>query len=254
MAQSPLESWKRSPPADRDEAKTAELIQNLGDAEKLSPQALNRVAHRLHPPARRRLPLFADARFAIAAVGGVLSLVAIAFIGIRFTGFEDHPSASAVRADRTIARNDALPPSAAPPAEQELEPARERDQFAEPPPREAQRVINSRGLLGAAEKTGRSFASPPATSAPSARGALVSDAAQESPSGADCRSDLAGFSATIASDSGDLERALFGRGSCWLRLGKREAGLADLRTYLGRFPEGRFAARARELLGQSPAP
>ena len=44
------------------------------------------------------------------------------------------------------------------------------------------------------------------------------------------------------------ERALFGRASCRLGLGDAAGGQADLRTYLLRYPHGRFAAAARERL------
>jgi len=42
------------------------------------------------------------------------------------------------------------------------------------------------------------------------------------------------------------ERALFGRAANRLRAGDEAGGRADLATYLGKYPEGRFAARARE--------
>jgi tetratricopeptide (TPR) repeat protein len=40
------------------------------------------------------------------------------------------------------------------------------------------------------------------------------------------------------------ERALWGRGVSRLRLGEREAGLADVERYLDTYPKGRFAAEA----------
>jgi len=40
------------------------------------------------------------------------------------------------------------------------------------------------------------------------------------------------------------ERALWGRGVARLRCGEREAGLADIESYLDRYPKGRFAAEA----------
>jgi TolA-binding protein len=43
------------------------------------------------------------------------------------------------------------------------------------------------------------------------------------------------------------ERALYGRASCRTRLGDSEGARTDLERYLTRYPNGRFAARAREL-------
>jgi tetratricopeptide (TPR) repeat protein len=48
------------------------------------------------------------------------------------------------------------------------------------------------------------------------------------------------------------ERALFGRAGCRGRLGNLAGMRADLRDYLSRFPEGRFAAGAREKLHAAP--
>jgi tetratricopeptide (TPR) repeat protein len=45
------------------------------------------------------------------------------------------------------------------------------------------------------------------------------------------------------------ERALWGRAMARLRLQDREAALADLRTYMDRFPSGRYAREAARLLG-----
>ncbi|HEX6765176.1 MAG TPA: hypothetical protein VF103_06850 [Polyangiaceae bacterium] len=55
--------------------------------------------------------------------------------------------------------------------------------------------------------------------------------------------------------AGDLapalaERALFGRAGSHLRLGDETRGRADLRTYLERFPNGRFASDAHRRLGE----
>jgi hypothetical protein len=55
--------------------------------------------------------------------------------------------------------------------------------------------------------------------------------------------------------AGDLapalaERALFGRAGSHLRLGDETRGRSDLRTYLERFPNGRFASDARRRLGE----
>jgi hypothetical protein len=46
-----------------------------------------------------------------------------------------------------------------------------------------------------------------------------------------------------------VERALHGRATCLARLGDPEAARRDLIEYLRRFPEGRFAAEARRLVG-----
>jgi hypothetical protein len=45
-----------------------------------------------------------------------------------------------------------------------------------------------------------------------------------------------------------LERALYGRGRCSMALGERDQGIEDLRAYLARFPDGRFATEAQRLL------
>jgi len=47
------------------------------------------------------------------------------------------------------------------------------------------------------------------------------------------------------------ERALHGRASCLERLGDAAAATRDLREYLRRFPDGRFAAETRQALSQS---
>ena len=44
------------------------------------------------------------------------------------------------------------------------------------------------------------------------------------------------------------ERALWGRAVARLRCGEREAGLADVESYLDRYPDGRFAAEAARFL------
>jgi TolA-binding protein len=46
-----------------------------------------------------------------------------------------------------------------------------------------------------------------------------------------------------------VERALWGRASCRGHLGDETATKADLREYLHRFPDGRFAKQASRLLG-----
>jgi TolA-binding protein len=62
----------------------------------------------------------------------------------------------------------------------------------------------------------------------------------------DCRQALADFDAVLA--SGSSERALYGRAGCRLRSGDSAGGQADLRSYLERFPSGRFASQVRARL------
>jgi hypothetical protein len=64
----------------------------------------------------------------------------------------------------------------------------------------------------------------------------------------DCRRALTDFDAVLAATAPAplLERALFGRANCRLRLGDGAGGRADLDNYLDRFPRGRFAAQIRE--------
>lgn len=65
----------------------------------------------------------------------------------------------------------------------------------------------------------------------------------------DCAKASADFSAVLAADAGGplAERALYGRAQCRLRQAD-PAATADLRTYLARYPNGRFAATVREHL------
>jgi len=61
------------------------------------------------------------------------------------------------------------------------------------------------------------------------------------------------YSASTGSRSPTLvERALFGRASCRLRVGQDADGRKDLRAYLERFPHGRFADAAKIALGGKP--
>jgi hypothetical protein len=237
MAHEPFESWKRSPPASAKEEAAADLLKQVGDAEMLSPQAMHRVEHRLRPPARPRLPLFVDARFAIAALGGVLSLVAIAVVGIQFVDLKAQPMAQ-------------TPPGFAQPPPVWTKKAREPS--AKLAVKEAAKP-SGQAAFGASPAADRAepMLAPAAASAPPrvARGALESDALSHA-SSEQCRAEIPGFSATLANNTGDVERALFGRGSCWLKLANLDAGVADLRAYLARFPAGRFTGRARQLLGE----
>jgi hypothetical protein len=58
------------------------------------------------------------------------------------------------------------------------------------------------------------------------------------------------FTSILANGGADplIERALYGRGRCRLTLGDRNQGFEDLRAYLERFPDGRFAEEAQRLL------
>jgi hypothetical protein len=67
---------------------------------------------------------------------------------------------------------------------------------------------------------------------------------------ADCSRALGDFSAVRAASPPRAleERALYGQAACEARLGQRTRALATFRTYLLRFPEGKFAAEARRQL------
>ncbi len=234
-----LESWKRSPPASAKEKAAADLLKQVDDAEALSPQAMHRVAHRLRTPGKLRLPLLADARFAIAALGGVLSLVAIAVVGIQFVDFKDQPTAQtrSRRQEPMLARTEA-PTQTPPPA-----PSAPAD-FAQPPPAWTNKARAPSAKLAVKKASNPSsqagvavspmadraepMLAPAAASAPAgaARGAVESESDGLSPTSGDrCRAEIPGFSATLANNSGDVERALFERGSCWLKLANRDAGM-----------------------------
>jgi hypothetical protein len=73
--------------------------------------------------------------------------------------------------------------------------------------------------------------------------------------GRNCTRALADFATVLAGvASGEIaERALFGQAVCEARLG-RPAAASSFRTYLDRFPTGRFAASARNQLGGARAP
>jgi hypothetical protein len=76
------------------------------------------------------------------------------------------------------------------------------------------------------------------------RGELRADAGR-------CREAIADFDALLADDGatdGPAERALYGRAACRVRMDDAGDARTDLQTYLARYPEGRFAARAREAL------
>jgi hypothetical protein len=88
----PLLSWKRRPPGSPEEAEAAALLKVIGPAPTLPPEAIERIAHRVHARGslrgqrRRRLPLF-DSRIALLAAGvatlGILiALVTLALLGL----------------------------------------------------------------------------------------------------------------------------------------------------------------------------
>lgn len=61
-----------------------------------------------------------------------------------------------------------------------------------------------------------------------------------------CANAVEDFSRVVSEGSPSLvERALYGRACCQLRLGARGAAQTDFAAYLERFPRGRFAAAAR---------
>ena len=78
------------------------------------------------------------------------------------------------------------------------------------------------------------------------RGELRAEAAR-------CPEALSDFEALLEKDPGhDLvaERALYGRAACRARLGESADARRDLEAYLARFPQGRYAARARAALAR----
>jgi hypothetical protein len=68
----------------------------------------------------------------------------------------------------------------------------------------------------------------------------------------DCGKALSDFDAVVGAAAPFGERALYGRATCWLRLGNDAAGRKDLQEYLGRYPQGRFAVQVRARLGVGP--
>ena len=68
-----------------------------------------------------------------------------------------------------------------------------------------------------------------------------------------CASAVSDFDRVLAeaAPAALAERALHGRASCLERLGDGAAATRDLREYLRRFPDGRFAAETRRALSQS---
>jgi TolA-binding protein len=67
----------------------------------------------------------------------------------------------------------------------------------------------------------------------------------------DCRHALPEFDALISQplSAALAERSLYGRAACRLQLGDEAGGKADLSSYQERYPNGRFAERARARLG-----
>jgi TolA-binding protein len=69
---------------------------------------------------------------------------------------------------------------------------------------------------------------------------------------ASCARAISDFDAVLAGMPAPAlaERALYGRATCLARLGDAPAAARDLRAYVRRFPDGRFAAEARRALGE----
>ncbi len=70
----------------------------------------------------------------------------------------------------------------------------------------------------------------------------------------DCRRAVTDFNAVLAgaAPAGLMERALYGRAGCSLRLGNTAAARADLTAYLERYPAGRFVGQVRAAGGRLP--
>ncbi|HEY2899077.1 MAG TPA: hypothetical protein VGL59_00775 [Polyangia bacterium] len=68
-----------------------------------------------------------------------------------------------------------------------------------------------------------------------------------------CARAVADFDAVLtqAAPAGLIERALYGRAACRVKQGDGDGATRDLRSYLSRFPNGRFATDARRALGQN---
>ncbi|HEX4406093.1 MAG TPA: hypothetical protein VH560_14745 [Polyangia bacterium] len=78
------------------------------------------------------------------------------------------------------------------------------------------------------------------------RGELRADAGR----GAEARADFDALLSDDALDDDVIERALFGRAACRARAGDANGARSDLDAYLARFPDGRYATRARASLGR----
>jgi TolA-binding protein len=72
-------------------------------------------------------------------------------------------------------------------------------------------------------------------------------------SSSSCPRAVADFDAVLgqAAPRGLVERALYGRAACRVKQGDGDGATRDLRSYVNRFPSGRFAADARRALGEN---
>jgi hypothetical protein len=292
MAHEPFQSWKHSPPASSKEEVAADLLKQVGEADTLSPQAMNRIERSLRQ-ARPRPFWLGNLGLATAAVGG-LAVALVVLVTVRRASLPASSvarlAASDTRAEQTLALNDRPPPPEAEPAEAQpaeahraetksrrQQPADEK--FSAPPPawagksakKEAQRPAALERGLGEAEPSAESFAershrgeglAAPNTrldvaagaAAPAAASAALEDArpmkaaAPDQESRLECQDEIAKASVVLAGSSGDMEHALYSRGTCRLRLGLRAAAIQDFEDYLRRFPNGRFAPGIRASL------
>jgi hypothetical protein len=170
----------------------------------------------------------------IGALGGRTSAKASDSVGSLQGGAEPEP--------RMASRKAAAPP----PAElADMRRPATNSQFAGAPPPAAPSVAANQAPSGAPMARERE----PAAAAQPDDAALVDNAEQLAATGR-CADAIVPFS-IVADGAGDgplVERALFGRGRCYLRLHQDAAGRQDLETYLTRFPSGRYAAQTRGLL------
>jgi hypothetical protein len=146
-------------------------------------------------------------------------------------------------------------------------PAASKRRYAQPPPEEreedrgvAEEPVQRTAKGEVANRAAKSMlAQPPAPSTMGARGAAMDSQleaeeaspiarAEELASHNRCPEALPLFSAIRSDDPSTVERTLMGKARCYLALGKTAEARQNLQVYLSRFPEGRFAEEARDLL------